>query len=230
METYDSTKSNSRIKVWDIWIRLFHWSFAMSVLFLLVSGVTGWRFYEWHSLVGEIVLALLLFRLLWGLVGSSNALLFPLLVNPLKVSVHLKALAKGQVYPDRGHNVAGGIAVLIILGVVGFQAFSGLFIADRDEMLEGRFYSMLSSELSRELLQLHYLFATIIQIAVVIHVLMVLFYMIHLSHNLITPMMTGWMHWPASVPIPKVLFRTWWLGFVLAASSILAIGFLLSWW
>ena len=70
------------VRIWDIWVRLFHWSFAVSVVFMLISGGTGWLFFDWHRTVGEWVMVLVVFRILWGFVGSSNARLSKLLHSP----------------------------------------------------------------------------------------------------------------------------------------------------
>ena len=85
--------SSSSALTWDVWVRLFHWSLALAVGFQLLSGLTGFEFYEWHNRVGEIVLALVLFRLLWGVVGSPNARLSELVAGPRAVLAHFAPLA-----------------------------------------------------------------------------------------------------------------------------------------
>ena len=143
--------------IWDIWIRVFHWSFAATVIFLLVSGETGFLFFDWHKFVGEFVLALLLFRIVWGFVGSSNARLIVLFVNPQRAINHLLHLIRGGVSQERGHNAAGGWAVVVMLVLIAFQAISGLFIADEDELIEGAFYGSVDYGISERLLQMHLL-------------------------------------------------------------------------
>ena len=218
------------IKIWDIWIRLFHWSLAFLVVFLLISGTTGWQFYEWHRTGGEVVFALVLFRLCWGLVGSSNARLHTLFANPRSALKHLSHLFRGNPAPERGHNAAGGWAVLTMLALIAFQAGSGLLIADEEEFIEGAFYGSLSYSLSAELLQLHKMNATAIKAIVVIHVLMVLLYFIRASQNLIKPMLTGTMKWPSQRDIPSVTFQKSLIGLVILAACFITVGLMLSWW
>jgi cytochrome b len=230
MTSNDTPANGQRIRIWDIWVRLFHWSLVVAVVFLIISGTTGWQFFEWHRSAGEFVLALLLFRICWGVVGSSNAKLVSLLSNPLRSLAHLGHLAKGHPAPERGHNAAGGWAVLIMLALLTFQALSGLFIADEDELLEGAFYGALSSDISDQLLYLHHLNGDILKVVLGVHILMIALYAIRASQNLVTPMISGWMKWPANLQPPEVFFQRWWIGLLLAAASAAGAGWLLAWW
>jgi len=222
-------KSSSKTKIWDIWIRIFHWLFAASICFLLLSGETGFQFFEWHRKVGEFVLALLLFRLVWGFLGSSNARLLTLIVNPKRAFSHLLQIWRGKVSQDRGHNAAGGWAVLTMLLLISFQAISGLFIADEDELMEGAFYGSLNSGLSETLLHLHHTNAQLLMILVIVHVLMVIVYLIRAGQNLITPMITGRMHWRGNEPAPAVRFVQPLIGLILLAICMGLTGLLLGW-
>jgi cytochrome b len=218
------------VKIWDVWVRLFHWSLAGCVLFLLVSGTTGWQFFEWHRLVGEAVLALILFRLCWGLAGSSNARLGSLLSTPWQALQHLLALIRGSVPAERGHNAAGGWAVLIMLMLISFQAVSGLLIADEEELIEGAFYGTLSGELSDELLHLHHLNGTVLKVVVLVHVIMIGIYAWRASQNLLKPMLTGSMWWPTNTRPPAVAFQHGLIGLLIAVVCVGVTGLILSWW
>lgn len=217
------------IKVWDIWVRLFHWSFAIAVLVLLFTGETGNGFYDWHRLAGEVVLALLVFRLCWSFVGSSNASLVSLIVNPLDALKHLRLFTARKTHSERGHNAAGGWAVLLMLLLVGVQALTGLFIADEDELVEGAFYGVFDSGFSHTLHEIHHINARLIQIVVGLHVVMVLGYLFYARQNLIWPMIIGRMGWGDSTSAPDVKFGAVWLGLVLALVVGFGFGFLLGW-
>lgn len=225
------TSSNSKpgIAVWDIWIRLFHWLLVVSVGFSLLSGETGFLFFDWHKNVGEWVLVLLLFRLIWGFIGSSNTGLVGLIVNPMKAFSHLAQLLRGTAAQTRGHNAAGGWAVLVMLLAISFQAISGLFIADEDELIEGHFYGELSSGVSEQLLYLHHLNAQFILILVAVHVVMIFFYLIRSGHNLIKPMVTGKMDWRADQKPPTVKFTNSLVGLILICICFGVIGFIVGW-
>ena len=181
------------VKVWDIWVRLFHWSFAITVGYLLISGETGFKFIDWHRRAGEINLCLILFRVAWGFSGSSTARLLPLFRSLRDVVSHLGSLFKrrGETVHQYGHNAAGGYAVLVLLLVVAIQCITGMFIADEDEFIEGRFYGVFSSDVGDFLYEVHHLNAHLIQILVLVHIAMILFYWLYAKTNLIKPMLTG---------------------------------------
>lgn len=222
-------KPGTSIKIWDIWIRLFHWLLAGSICFLLISGETGFQFINWHRNVGEFVFSLLLFRLIWGFIGSSNARLVELIVNPRRAISHLFELSRGVVRQDRGHNAAGGWAVLVMLLLISFQAVSGFFIADEDELIEGVFYGVFDSAISERLLYLHQLNSNVLLLLVGGHVLMVFMYLLRAGQNLLTPMITGSMQWISSESAPNVKFARPIVGLVLFITSIGLTAFLVGW-
>ena len=196
---------------------------------MLLSGNTGFLFFEWHRRIGEFVLLLIVFRILWSFVGSSNSRLLPLLAHPLRAFTHLKHLLSGTVPQERGHNAAGGWAVLAMLLMISFQAISGLFIADEDELIEGAFYGLIDYDLSEQLLYLHQLNAELLMVIVGVHVLMVLFYLFRAGQNLITPMITGRLRWLDSAAPPTVQFASNWIGLVLFVTCAVFIAWILGW-
>jgi len=222
-------KTHRLVKVWDIWLRLFHWAFATAVIFMLLSGEFGWFFFEWHQLGGEIVVALILFRCIWGLIGSSTAKLTSLVTHPKYAIEHIIDLLKGSVAYQRGHSTSGGWAVIAMLLLVGFQAISGLFIADEDELLEGVFYGTLSESLSSDLLSLHYQNARLIQIIVIIHIITIAFYALRGGVNLVKPMITGYSKWPSNVSIPAVSFQANWVACLLLIAVAGGLAWLFNW-
>ncbi|MBX2825746.1 MAG: cytochrome b/b6 domain-containing protein [Gammaproteobacteria bacterium] len=229
-ENQNPTSGFTRVRIWDGWIRLFHWSLVVSVVFLLISGETGWQFYEWHQLAGEFVLLLVVFRVAWSIAGSSNASLIGLVVNPLRAIAHLNDLVRGRSTPHAGHNAAGGWAVLVMLASIAFQAISGLFIADEEELIEGAFYGSVSSDTSSTLYSLHHLNAHLIQAVVVIHIAMIIFYALRVRQNLVKPMLTGWMDWFGEADEQGVEFQRGWVGAVLFVGLALAASWIFLWW
>lgn len=218
------------IRIWDIWVRLFHWSLVASVGFLLLSGQTGWKFIDWHRLTGEFVLALIVFRVLWGIAGSSNARLSTLLRSPVAGLRHLRQLVQRRPPPERGHNAAGSWAVVIMLLLLSIQAITGSFIADEDEWVEGAWYGSLSDSATDLAYRIHHLNAELIQVVIAVHILMVFVYLLYARMNLIRPMITGWMKWPASEPLPTVTLQRAWVGALLIALAMALVGYLAGWY
>lgn len=222
---------SSKIRIWDIWVRLFHWSLAISVGFQLLSGGTGWLFFDWHRTVGELVLSLIIFRILWGFVGSGNARLGQLFQNPKAALMHIGSLFRRQYHVERGHNAAGGWAVLVLLLILTTQAVTGFFVADEDELLEGALYGTLSSSNTEIAMRIHRLNAELIMIMVGVHIVTVFVYLLYARQNLIKPMITGWMNWSSGdAPPPSVFFQKTWIGAVLFAVSAAAVGYVAGWY
>ena len=217
------------IRIWDLWIRLFHWSLAATVVFLLISGETGWMFFEWHKTAGEVALALIVFRLLWGFFGSSNARLLSLIKSPAAALTHLGELFKRKLPQERTHNAAGGWAVLLVLASIAAQAITGQFIADEEEFIEGVFYGAVSGATNDLMYTIHMRNAQLLQIFVIVHVVMVFIYLIYGRVNLIFPMFTGSMKWTGSQKIPDVIYQRNWVGLLMAVASLAAVGYVVGW-
>jgi len=218
-----------RILIWDVWTRLFHWSLVLCVLFLLFSGKTGNGFYDWHRYAGEAVVALLLFRLFWGVCGSTNARLSALISRPSRSIDHLLLLFRRELPPERGHNAAGGWAVLTMLVLLSIQALTGLFIADEEELLEGAFYQSISVEWSEELLSVHYFNSGLIISIVVLHALMIIVYRVWGKTNLVSAMISGRLEWPDGWQVPEIQFRHWSAGLIIAIIAFAVVGLLTGW-
>ena len=218
------------IPVWDAWVRLFHWSLALAVGFLLYSGLTGNLFFDWHRQAGEFVLMLIAFRLLWGVVGSSNVRLRRLFRSPAEGAHHLKLLFKREVDVEREHNAAGSWAVLAMLLIVGTQAVTGLFIADEDEFVEGALYNDVSSNISNLMYRIHHINADFIKVIVALHIAMVFFYLIYARRNLITPMITGRLKWISDAVPPAISLQKWWVGAVCIVLCAGVVGYIGQWY
>ena len=219
-----------QVRIWDIWVRLFHWSFAISVVFMLISGGTGWLFFDWHRTIGEWVMVLVVFRILWGIVGSSNARLTQLLHSPRSSIEHLTALFKRRLPSERGHNAAGSWAVLLMLLLIGVQAATGFFIADEDELIEGALYGSLSSATTELMYRIHNINAELLQVVVIVHVVMVFAYLFYGRQNLITTMIHGSMKWLSDAALPRIFFQSGWIGAVVLALSVAVVGFIAGWY
>ncbi len=113
------------MRVWDGPVRLVHWLLALLVAAAYVtSQANAWRLHLW---VGYIVLTLLLFRLLWGFVGSETARFRAFLVSPVAGLRHLARFGGREPDNQVGHNEAGGWMVLILLALLAAQVGTGLF-------------------------------------------------------------------------------------------------------
>ncbi|MEC4591298.1 MULTISPECIES: cytochrome b/b6 domain-containing protein [Nitrospirillum] len=180
-----------RIPIWDLPIRLFHW--------LLVADLAGLWWTATHDnlalhfKLGYAALALLLFRLFWGGMGSDQARFARFLKGPAAVLSHLRHVASpGPLPPQRGHNALGGWAVVVLLLVLLAQVGTGLFAVDDDGMEEGPLAHRVGASAAKLARRLHHANFSLIQIVVAVHVAAVLFYLVVKRENLVRPMITGW--------------------------------------
>jgi cytochrome b len=115
--------ANNSIKVWDLPVRIFHWSL---VAFFTVAYFTGEEESQWHIYSGYVVLGLVLLRILWGFVGNRHARFSDFIYAPGSVSAYIKSL--GSAAPKRylGHTPPGGWMILALLASLLLTTLSGL--------------------------------------------------------------------------------------------------------
>jgi len=199
-----SAPSPQDVAVWDAPTRLFHWVLVLLIGLLWLSGEIGglaintplpWGGtlflgnMDLHMLLGEAVLALVLFRVLWGLVGSSTARFSEFVRGPAPVGAYLRAVTRGETPLFTGHNPAGALMILALLAVLATQAGLGLFAND-DIFSEGPLAHLVSKETSDSLTGLHGAVFNVLLALVALHVAAALYYVIR-GKNLVRPMLTG---------------------------------------
>jgi cytochrome b len=194
------------MKVWDLPVRLFHW--AIVVLICLAWGTQEYNRMEWHVWIGYTILALLLFRIVWGFIGSDTARFTRFLRSPVAALRHLTQLYRRE--PDReiGHNAAGGWMVLLMLALIGVQAGTGLFAND-DANTEGPLMHLVDKDRSDWLSHIHSVNFKLIEAAIVLHVLAVAGYAVLKRQNLVRPMLTGTKPMPVDTAPPRLVSPVW---------------------
>ncbi|CAM3621942.1 cytochrome b/b6 domain-containing protein [Polaromonas hydrogenivorans] len=123
-----SNKTLTKIRVWDLPTRLFHWALVAGITGLAISGTVGGNAMVWHFRFGHGVLALLLFRILWGLVGGRWSRFGAFIYAPQSLIHYLKG--KGKPEHSVGHNPIGALSVFAMLGFLVLQVASGLLSDD----------------------------------------------------------------------------------------------------
>lgn len=118
----------NKVRVWDLPTRLFHWSFAVCFVALVVSGQIGDAAMVWHFRLGYAVLSLLLFRLVWGFMGGHWSRFSAFVVGP--TAIWRYAQGRGTALQSVGHNPLGALSVLALLGFAALQVATGLFSDD----------------------------------------------------------------------------------------------------
>lgn len=116
--------STAQVKVWDVPVRLFHWlSAAGFVLAYIAAEMHKMTLHVW---VGYTLLALLLFRVVWGFVGSHYARFSSFVFSPQQTLAYVRSLYGGHAIHYYGHNPAGALMVFALLAVLVAIFVSGL--------------------------------------------------------------------------------------------------------
>lgn len=209
------------VKVWDLPVRLFHWLLVALVVTSFVTGNMGGNAMQNHIRSGYAILTLLLFRIMWGLVGSRTARFSDFIHGPGSAWRYAKGLFSKNGERHLGHNPLGGWSILAMLLALLLQAGTGMF-ADDAILTRGPLAFWVASDTSSALTIVHLLNKYLIVGLVALHLLAVLFYLVAKRDNLITPMITGIKQWhgplPRTVPMAPV-----WLAGILAALAALAV-------
>ncbi|MEM9287076.1 MAG: cytochrome b/b6 domain-containing protein [Pseudomonadota bacterium] len=176
-------------KVWDISIRLFHWSLAILIFLLWQTGENG--SIETHRQLGLAVLGLLVYRIYWGFFGPKTARFSDFPIRPGQILRYIPKLFK-QPYEARiGHNPLASLSIIAILGTLCFQVGTGLFATDTDGLYSGYFGHLVSFDMGRQLAELHEMSFNVISALVILHLCAIAYYALALATDLVTAMVTG---------------------------------------
>lgn len=178
--------ATGRVRVWDLPTRLFHWSLAVLAVVSVVTAKAGGNALAWHFWSGYTVLALLVFRLLWGFAGGRYARFAEFVRGPRAVLTHLRGL-RGD---SPGHNPLGALSVLALLAAFLVQAVTGLFANDAI-FTEGPLAKMVSGATSDRMTTIHKWNELVLYALVGLHLLAVGYYEFIRRRRLILPMITG---------------------------------------
>ncbi len=165
-----------RILVWDVPTRVFHWLQALSFGAAYLTAFSE-RMRNYHVALGYILLGLLVFRLLWGFVGTRYARFRSFLFNPKESFVYLLTMVKGKPVHYLGHNPAGSVSVWLLLGL-------GLFIGVTGVLA-------LQDDASDVVVDLHGLATNVMLGVILLHLAGVLMSSILHRENLVRAMFTG---------------------------------------
>jgi cytochrome b len=202
------------VPVWDWPVRLFHWAVVVLVVVSVVSGRTGGNAMVYHMYSGYTLLGLVLFRLLWGVFGSSYARFSHFVRGPRSILAYAKTFFKNTPSYTLGHNPLGGLMVVVLLLLLLVQAGTGLFAND-DIFIEGPLAMLVSKDTSDWLTGIHKTNINLLFVLIGLHVVAVLYYLLYKRENLITPMLIGNKDIP-HVPAEIVVFPSLWRAVILA--------------
>ena len=138
------------IRVWDLPIRLFHWLLVLCIVGSLISVNIGGNAIQWHAYFGYSILSLLIFRIIWGFVGSTHARFTSFFPTKKAILDYLSGSAPRVL----GHNPIGAMSVFALLFVLSIQVLTGLFVDD-EIAFQGPLAKYVSSSVGSFLSEIH---------------------------------------------------------------------------
>lgn len=212
------------IRVWDLPTRLFHWTLALLVLVLVITGNVGGNAMVWHFRCGYAVLSLLLFRLLWGFVGGHWSRWRQLSCTPSALRQYFSAQSSQQHY--LGHNPIGSLSVIALMSLLLLQVATGLF-SDDEIANAGPLTVWVSESIVSMTTQWHKGFGKgLVLLLIAIHVGAILWYFVKKKENLSRAMLWGdkSSESPATASLDRPLD---WLKALLCLALVAALVFVL---
>ncbi|MGX7953118.1 cytochrome b/b6 domain-containing protein [Tsuneonella sp. HG249] len=204
--------------MWDLPVRAVHWSLVLALPALWWTGENHEM--DWHMRIGLVVLALVVFRILWGFAGSSTARFGNFVRGPGQVLAYLKGKTR---HSGVGHNPVGGYSALLLLGLLALQVALGLFSGDEDDGVTGPLNQRVSYAAGDFATEAHEVLFYAVLAAVAVHIAAILFYLFVKRNNLVSPMLTG-----RSKALVSEAGLTTVAGWRAAACAVIALTF--AWW
>jgi len=221
----DGLGAKHSVTVWDLPVRLFHWTLALLLGFSWWSAENGHM--DWHMRSGYAVLTLVGFRIVWGFIGSTTARFATFVRGPREVLASARDLALRDSPPQAGHNPLGAVSVVLLLAIVLVQAVSGLFSSD-DILVEGPLYRHVSGATAAWMTSIHHANFDWLLALVAIHVAAIAFYRLYKRQDLIGPMITGRKHLASDAMPTQVKMQSPLLALVVLLGCAAAVWFVVS--
>jgi cytochrome b len=187
-----------KVKVWDPFVRSFHWGLALLVLGAFLTS-EGDALLPLHSRLGLAVLALLVARLAWGAVGPRHARFSTFVRGPGEVLAYARAMLRGRPPLHLSHNPLGGAmvvaTVLLLLAILATGA-----IAHAGPEFHGPLTGIISRGDGEAVEEVHEALAVALLVMIAVHVAGVIASSLLERQNLVAGMITGWKRAPLDLP------------------------------
>ena len=187
-----------RFLLWDLPLRVFHWSLVAAVTTAIVTGELGGAWMPWHGRAGLAIVGLLVFRVVWGVVGSATSRFAHFVPSPASVLAYLRGTWRGI-----GHNPLGALSVFALLALLSLQAATGL-VGNDDIAFAGPLNHLVSDGFGSRATGWHRLLADGLFVLLALHLLAIAFHVVVKRHRLIRPMITGLQDLEPGTPLPKI--------------------------
>jgi cytochrome b len=166
----------SRVRVWDASVRLFHWALVAA---FVVAYFSHGGYLAVHRWSGYAILALVLLRVAWGFVGSTHARFADFVPGPRTLASYLSLLLRGREPRHMGHNPAGGAMIVVLLALLTAVCVTGI-VVDTPRFRDDRDFK-----------QVHDLLTDATVICILLHLMGVALASWRHRENLVAAMITG---------------------------------------
>jgi cytochrome b len=188
-------------RVWDLPTRLFHWALAATVLCSVVTAKIGGNAMVWHFRLGYVVFALLVFRIVWGLVGGHWSRFVRFVYAPGTLMRYLRGEHRPGDHFEVGHSPTGALSVFALLALLAAQVATGL-VADDEIANQGPLNRFVSGATAGQATGWHADFGQYLIIGmIVLHIAAIAYYLVRKNNNLIGPMIDGDKPLPPGTPV-----------------------------
>lgn len=208
--------------VWDLPLRLCHWLLAAALAASYVTGQQGGLWLDWHARLGLFILALMVFRLVWGFVGTTFARFASFYPTFRRLKEHLAASS-----PKPGHNPFGALAIFSLFLAVLAQAGTGLFAVEDESEFYGPLNALVTSSVAEKLTAWHAKLIYLLLVLTLLHMGAIAYYWLGKGRNLVAPMLNGKCAVAADVAPPVIDGGGWpalLLALGIAAMTVWLVG------
>jgi cytochrome b len=184
-------EQNNQVYVWDPLVRVFHWTLALA---FVTAWITEDDWLDLHVPAGYTVLGLLLFRVVWGVIGTRHARFTDFVRSPATMLAYLQDVIAVRARRYLGHNPAGGAMVIALLVSLAITTLSGMAVYGYKEFsgpLAGMLYSA-PDWLGDPLEDIHEFFANFTLLLILLHLAGVALASLQHRENLVRSMFTGY--------------------------------------
>jgi cytochrome b len=186
----DKINNEKMYLVWDLPLRIFHGLLVLSIIASWYTSDQDNGLIEYHLLVGYFALGLIVFRILWGFLGTTHSKFLNFFPSLRKIISYIQSFKKNEPLHYAGHNPLGSLMVFFMLTVIFLQAVSGLFMDD-DIFTTGPYSGSINSSIESVLVYIHRNGFNLILVAVALHISAVVFYVRVKKQALISAIITG---------------------------------------
>ena len=176
------------VRVWDLPTRVFHWALALCIVGLIITGNVGGNAMVWHFRIGLTVLALLMFRLVWGIVGGRWSRFAAFIYSPGSIVNYVRG--RGKPEHSIGHTPTGAGSVFALLALLLAQVASGL-VSDDEISSSGPLTRFVSNATVNLATNYHKNIGKWIILALVVLHLVAIIYYTWRKHKLVAAMVSG---------------------------------------